>query len=326
LLKARFGNDLHIRGDLVEKYGGALALTVRGDGVQAKTFTAPASDLDSLGRGDWVGAQKAYADAVALAPDLPAGYYSRGVALLQRGNLDGAISKLTDAHLKGPHWADPLKAWGDVLALLVDEHDFQARQKPDGLGSAELGALEPIVKDVDVIVDRIRKIRAGQVGLAEQCAPEIRERAARIREVGFAEIHIARLAGIEHTFFQEEAEERRIGQDTFVEFQLRHTWESRPICTAPIDPQCLAFLQHDGSKPARLHLHQAQVTSLEFALDELALREREFAEIARGERTRLEGLPAQGASPQVEARELALEEFIGFFKWHDRISGVCHSC
>ena len=68
------------------------------------------------GRGDWPGAQKAYADAVALAPDLPAAYYSWGVALAKHGNLDGAAAKFKDANLKGPHWADPLKAWGDVLA------------------------------------------------------------------------------------------------------------------------------------------------------------------------------------------------------------------
>ncbi len=35
------------------------------------------------GRGDWPEAQKAYAEAVALAPDLPAGYYSWGVALCE---------------------------------------------------------------------------------------------------------------------------------------------------------------------------------------------------------------------------------------------------
>jgi tetratricopeptide (TPR) repeat protein len=68
------------------------------------------------GRGDWPGAQKAYADAVALAPDLPAAYYSWGVALAKHGNLDGAAAKFKDSNLKGPHWADPLKAWGDVLA------------------------------------------------------------------------------------------------------------------------------------------------------------------------------------------------------------------
>jgi tetratricopeptide (TPR) repeat protein len=69
------------------------------------------------GRGDWSGAQKAYADAVALAPHLPAAYYSWGVALAKHGNLSDAITKLKDANLKGPHWADPLKAWGDVLVM-----------------------------------------------------------------------------------------------------------------------------------------------------------------------------------------------------------------
>jgi tetratricopeptide (TPR) repeat protein len=67
------------------------------------------------GRGDWAGAQKAYADAVALAPDLPAAYYSWGVALGKHGDLAGAATKLELANQKGPHWADPLKAWGDVL-------------------------------------------------------------------------------------------------------------------------------------------------------------------------------------------------------------------
>jgi tetratricopeptide (TPR) repeat protein len=67
------------------------------------------------GRGDWPGAQKAYAEAVALAPDLPAAYYSWGVALAKHGDLSGAEAKLRDAHQRGPHWADPLKVWGDVL-------------------------------------------------------------------------------------------------------------------------------------------------------------------------------------------------------------------
>jgi hypothetical protein len=67
-------------------------------------------------RGDWAGAQKAYAAAVAIAPDLPAGYYSWGVALARHGDFAGAIAKLTAASQRGPHWADPLKAWGDVLA------------------------------------------------------------------------------------------------------------------------------------------------------------------------------------------------------------------
>ena len=50
-----------------------------------------------------------------LGPSIPSGYYSWGVALAKRGNLDAAAAKLMDANQKGPHWADPPKAWGDVL-------------------------------------------------------------------------------------------------------------------------------------------------------------------------------------------------------------------
>jgi tetratricopeptide (TPR) repeat protein len=104
------------------------------------------------GRGDWPGAQKAYADAVALAPDLPSAYYSWGVALAKHRDFDAAVAKLKDANQKGPHWADPLKAWGDVLVKqgrmkealvkydqalkyapnwkqLIDAHEALAKQK-----------------------------------------------------------------------------------------------------------------------------------------------------------------------------------------------------
>ena len=48
LLHQRFGNDLHIDGDLVQTESGGLALTVRGDHVPAKTFQGSAADLDKL--------------------------------------------------------------------------------------------------------------------------------------------------------------------------------------------------------------------------------------------------------------------------------------
>lgn len=67
-------------------------------------------------RGDWASAQKAYAAAVAVAPDLPAAFYSWGLALARHGDIKGAEAKLDAAHARGPNWADPLKAWGDVLA------------------------------------------------------------------------------------------------------------------------------------------------------------------------------------------------------------------
>jgi tetratricopeptide (TPR) repeat protein len=68
------------------------------------------------GRGDWPAARKAYGAAVALARDLPAAYYSWGLALARHGDFAAAEEKLTSANQRGPHWADPLKAWGDLLA------------------------------------------------------------------------------------------------------------------------------------------------------------------------------------------------------------------
>jgi tetratricopeptide (TPR) repeat protein len=88
-------------------------------------------------RGDWPGAQKAYAAAVDLAPDLPAGYYSWGVALGRHGDLAGAVVELKAANQRVPHWADPLKAWGDVLAKQAHwrealvKYDVALRYAPD---------------------------------------------------------------------------------------------------------------------------------------------------------------------------------------------------
>jgi tetratricopeptide (TPR) repeat protein len=79
------------------------------------------------GRGDWPGAQKAYADAVALAPDLPAAYYSWGLALARHGDLSAAQIKLQAANQRGDHWADPLKAWGDLLVKQGHAKDALAK-------------------------------------------------------------------------------------------------------------------------------------------------------------------------------------------------------
>jgi tetratricopeptide (TPR) repeat protein len=79
--------------------------------VDCYRFRADVLDL----RGDWAGAQAWYARAVNLAPDVPSGSYSWGLALARRGDLAGAAAKFEAANQAGPHWADPLKAWGDVL-------------------------------------------------------------------------------------------------------------------------------------------------------------------------------------------------------------------
>lgn len=87
-------------------------------------------------RGDWAGAQQAYAEAVRIAPDLPAGYYSWGAALLRRGHHQAAMEKLAAAVSRGPGWADPLKAWGDCLASqgrwedAIEKYQSAARLAP----------------------------------------------------------------------------------------------------------------------------------------------------------------------------------------------------
>ncbi len=48
ILKARFGHDQHIEGDLVRPKNGGLAFTVRGSGILPKTFSNDTGDLDTL--------------------------------------------------------------------------------------------------------------------------------------------------------------------------------------------------------------------------------------------------------------------------------------
>jgi tetratricopeptide (TPR) repeat protein len=66
--------------------------------------------------GDLVGAQRMWAEGVRLLPDLPNVYLARGRWEMKRGDLKAAGSDLSAASAKAPHYADPWKAWGDLLA------------------------------------------------------------------------------------------------------------------------------------------------------------------------------------------------------------------
>jgi tetratricopeptide (TPR) repeat protein len=60
-------------------------------------------------RQNYASAEQALGEAVRQAPSFAAAYNDWG-------DLPGAIAKYGDANQRSPHWADPLKAWGDVLA------------------------------------------------------------------------------------------------------------------------------------------------------------------------------------------------------------------
>jgi tetratricopeptide (TPR) repeat protein len=61
-------------------------------------------------------AQKAWAEGQRLLPDLPAVPLHRGLYELGQGQIEAAEADEAFAAAKAPHWADPWKAWGDVLA------------------------------------------------------------------------------------------------------------------------------------------------------------------------------------------------------------------
>jgi tetratricopeptide (TPR) repeat protein len=69
---------------------------------------------------DWAQADRWYAEAMRQSPSLSDAPYAWGQALLDKGDIDGAIAKLGEAHRRSPRWADPLEVWGDALMAKRD--------------------------------------------------------------------------------------------------------------------------------------------------------------------------------------------------------------
>jgi len=104
----------------------AVAEARFGDEAAAKALIDP-TPLDCYGcvddrgiiaaaRGDRSEAERWFAEAIRLAPDLPLALKDRAEARLSWNNIDGALEDVRHAHTLGPHYADPLKLWGDALA------------------------------------------------------------------------------------------------------------------------------------------------------------------------------------------------------------------
>jgi tetratricopeptide (TPR) repeat protein len=115
----------------------ALAMARTGDvaGAQALIATTPLDCYPCLRvRGqiaaqmkDWRSAERWFADAARQAPSLPFAWSEWGDMRLARGDLAGAIAVFQIAHKTGPHFADPLKGWGDALARQGRWSDARAR-------------------------------------------------------------------------------------------------------------------------------------------------------------------------------------------------------
>lgn len=66
-------------------------------------------------RGDWAGAKSWYEKAIQLVPSSPMPYLRYGEDLFARGDIENAQRQAIAANKNGPHFADPLKLWGDTL-------------------------------------------------------------------------------------------------------------------------------------------------------------------------------------------------------------------
>jgi tetratricopeptide (TPR) repeat protein len=66
--------------------------------------------------GDVSGAVRVWDDGLRVSPDLPFVYLHRGLSEFRRGDFARAGADLAAANARAPHFADPLKAWGDLLA------------------------------------------------------------------------------------------------------------------------------------------------------------------------------------------------------------------
>jgi tetratricopeptide (TPR) repeat protein len=115
----------------------ALALAQTGDvaGAQALIATTPPDcylcvrvrGRIAAQKRDWAAADLWFAEAIRQAPSLPFAYAERGETRLARGDVGSAIADFAVAHLRSPHFADPLKGWGDALARQGRRRDALAK-------------------------------------------------------------------------------------------------------------------------------------------------------------------------------------------------------
>ena len=70
--------------------------------------------------GDHAGGDRWFAAFERADPEIPLPNAEWAQALLERGDLDGAIAKAGQAHRTGPHDAEPIETWGEALMARRD--------------------------------------------------------------------------------------------------------------------------------------------------------------------------------------------------------------
>jgi tetratricopeptide (TPR) repeat protein len=80
-----------------------------------------------MSEGDRSAADRWFAEAVRMTPSLPFAHERWAEDLLARGELDRAIAEASEAHVRGPHFAEALEVWGQALMRKGDQAGAAAR-------------------------------------------------------------------------------------------------------------------------------------------------------------------------------------------------------
>ena len=128
LLKARFGHDVHIDGNLVQTEVGMLRFTVRGDGVTQTTFIGTTADLPKLTR---QAAEYVYGQS---EPALYAAYLvevDRNAEAVQFCQESYAASRIADRPYLLNVWGIALQGTGGAISQALSLYRAAIRMKPD---------------------------------------------------------------------------------------------------------------------------------------------------------------------------------------------------
>jgi tetratricopeptide (TPR) repeat protein len=109
---------------------------------------------------DWAGVDRWYAQAARLGPSLPFAHTDWGRALLMKGDLDGAIVKLQEAHRRTPGFADPLELWGEALMRKADLSGAIAKFREADRGAPRWGRNHLYWGQALMLAGRYREARA----------------------------------------------------------------------------------------------------------------------------------------------------------------------
>ena len=169
MLKARFGHDLHIDGDLVQTDSGGLALTIRGNGVLPKTFDGAAGDLDKL---------TTQAAEYVYGQSQPALY---GTYLMNVGRNAEAVAFAKAAYIGTSAadrpfllnvWADALENVGAPMSQSVGLYSEALRLKPDfWIGYNNLMNVDGLLGDEEGawrLGETMRRMAGGRPGRAPE--------------------------------------------------------------------------------------------------------------------------------------------------------------